>query len=106
MALLEIDDLRIEGMGDGQAWNEIVKGVSLAVERGEVLGLIGESGAGKSTIGLAAMGYARYGCRLSGGSVRLDGKELIGAPHETLRRLRGVTVSYVARSEEHTSELQ
>jgi peptide/nickel transport system ATP-binding protein len=98
MALLEIDDLRIEGMGDGQAWNEIVKGVSLRVERGEVLGLIGESGAGKSTIGLAAMGYARYGCRLSGGSVRLDGKELIGAPHESLRRLRGVTVSYVAQS--------
>ena len=79
MALLEIDGLRIEGMGDGQVWNEIVKGVSLRVERGEVLGLIGESGAGKSTIGLASMGYARYGCRLSGGSVRLDGRELIGA---------------------------
>ena len=98
MALLEIDDLRIEGMGDGGVWNEIVKGVSLRVERGEVLGLIGESGAGKSTIGLASMGYARYGCRLSGGSVRLDGLELIGAPHESLRRLRGVTVAYVAQS--------
>ncbi len=98
MALLEIDGLRIEGMGDGGVWNEIVKGVSLRVERGEVLGLIGESGAGKSTIGLASMGYARYGCRLSGGSVRLDGRELIGAPHESLRRLRGVTVAYVAQS--------
>ncbi|OQX33810.1 MAG: hypothetical protein B0D84_04160, partial [Candidatus Sedimenticola endophacoides] len=54
--LLEIQDLRIEGYADDK-WVEIVHGVNLELHRGEILGLIGESGAGKSTIGLAAMGY-------------------------------------------------
>ncbi|WP_119460666.1 ABC transporter ATP-binding protein [Rhodospirillaceae bacterium SYSU D60014] len=96
--LLEIDDLRIEGQSEGDSWFEIVKGVSLTLKRGEVLGLIGESGAGKSTIGLASMGYARSGCRISGGSIRLNEQELFGAPHETLRKIRGVRVAYVAQS--------
>src|SRR5579859_5568165 len=48
--LLEIKDLRIEGQSD-ERWHAIVKGVDLTLRRGEVLGLIGESGAGKSTIG-------------------------------------------------------
>jgi ABC-type glutathione transport system ATPase component len=64
--LLEIRGLRIEGQSD-EKWTEIVKGVDLTLRRGEVLGLIGESGAGKSTIGLAAMAYARPGCRISAG---------------------------------------
>ena len=54
--LLEIRGLKIEGNSDG-VWHPIVKGVDLTLKRGEVLGLIGESGAGKSTIGLAAMGF-------------------------------------------------
>jgi peptide/nickel transport system ATP-binding protein len=96
--LLEISDLRIQGQSEGQEWVEIVKGVSLELQKGEVLGLIGESGAGKSTIGLAALGYARDGCRLAAGSIRLNGVELLGAPHERLRDLRGVKVAYVAQS--------
>ncbi len=56
-------ELRIEGRTEG-GWHEIVHGIDLDLHRGEVLGLIGESGAGKSTIGLAAMGYARDGCRI------------------------------------------
>ena len=58
--ILEIRDLRIEGLAE-DAWTEIVHGVNLTLHRGEVLGLIGESGAGKSTIGLAAMGFTRDG---------------------------------------------
>jgi peptide/nickel transport system ATP-binding protein len=95
--LLEIRDLRIEGESD-EVWRPIVKGVDLTLKRGEVLGLIGESGAGKSTIGLAAMGYARGGCRISGGSVVFNGIDLVAASDEARRKLRGSRIAYVAQS--------
>ncbi len=76
--LIEIRDLRVEARGDDGQVVEIVKGVSFAVERGEVMGLIGESGSGKTTIALALLGYARFGCRLSGGSVRVGETEVLG----------------------------
>lgn len=95
--LLEIRDLRIEGYSD-EKWVEIVHGVDLTLHRGEVMGLIGESGAGKSTIGLAAMGYARDGCRIASGSVEFDGMELTTTPESDRRALRGSRIAYVAQS--------
>ena len=95
--LLEMTDIRIEGRSD-RAWKPIIKGVDLALRRGEILGLIGESGAGKSTLGLAAMGYTKGGCRISGGSIKFDGQELVGAGANTLRKLRGKRIAYVAQS--------
>ncbi|MGV8989697.1 MAG: ABC transporter ATP-binding protein [Cypionkella sp.] len=95
--LLKIRGLRIEGYSDEQ-WTEIVHGINLTLHRGEVLGLIGESGAGKSTIGLAAMGFARDGCRISGGTVEFDGMELTTTPKSDLRALRGLRIAYVAQS--------
>ncbi|MEM0989444.1 MAG: ABC transporter ATP-binding protein [Pseudomonadota bacterium] len=95
--LLDIKDLRIEGYAD-EKWFEIVHGVDLTLHKGEVLGLIGESGAGKSTIGLAAMGYARDGCRISGGSVDFDGMELTTSTDSERRALRGSRIAYVAQS--------
>jgi peptide/nickel transport system ATP-binding protein len=95
--LLDIRGLRIEGQSE-DVWHEIVKGVDLTLRRGEVLGLIGESGAGKSTIGLAAMGYVRPGCRFAGGSVVFDGIDLLAAGEEEKRALRGSRIAYVAQS--------
>ncbi|MEM7194636.1 MAG: ABC transporter ATP-binding protein [Pseudomonadota bacterium] len=95
--LLEMHNLQIEGYSDEQ-WHQIVKGVDLTLNRGEVLGLIGESGAGKSTIGIAAMGFAKPGCRINGGRILFDGIELTTASEEEKRRLRGSRIAYVAQS--------
>ncbi|WP_209425749.1 ABC transporter ATP-binding protein [Pararhodobacter sp. SW119] len=95
--LLDIRDLRIDGKA-GDDWLPIVKGVNLTLKKGEVLGLIGESGAGKSTIGLAAMGFARDGCRISGGTIDFDGVDLRKSSQDNLRRLRGKRIAYVAQS--------
>ena len=95
--LLTITGLEIEGRQDGK-WRKVVKGVDLHLNRGEVLGLIGESGAGKSTIGLAAMGYAREGCRLSAGTIDYLGKDLREASEGELEMIRGYKIAYVAQS--------
>ena len=95
--LLNIRDLKIQGY-TGEQWIDIIKGVDLTLHRGEVMGLIGESGAGKSTIGAAAMGFARDGTRISGGSIEFDGMELTTASESEKRALRGSRIAYVAQS--------
>lgn len=95
--LLQIRNLQVMARSKS-GWSPIVCDASLDLHRGEVIGLIGESGAGKTTLGLTAMGHVRPGCRIIGGSIRLDGIELVGAPAATLRRVRGRKVAYVAQS--------
>jgi len=96
--LLRISDLVIEAEASHGEWRRIVDGVSLELARGEVLGLIGESGAGKSTIGLAALGYTRPHGRFGGGRVVLAGQDLLGLPPHALLEVRGRRVAYVAQS--------
>ncbi|MBW2158188.1 MAG: ABC transporter ATP-binding protein [Deltaproteobacteria bacterium] len=95
--ILEIKNLVIEGQIEDR-WKPIVKGVDLHLHKGEVLGLIGESGAGKSTIGLASMGFTRQGCRIASGSIIFDGHQLFGASEDILRNVRGARIAYVAQS--------
>jgi len=95
--LLTIKGLKIAGRVEDQ-WKPIVKGIDLTLNRGEVIGLIGESGAGKSTIGLSTMGYTRRGCKITGGSILFKGEEMIGAPKAKLRQIRGNRIAYVAQS--------
>ncbi len=100
--LLDIRNLRIEATvyqpGERPRNAVIVDDVSLRLEKGRVLGLIGESGAGKSTIGLSAMGYGRGGVRITGGQVILNGRDILKAGPRELRKLRGREVCYVAQS--------
>ena len=95
--LLKIRGLKIEGKSD-EVWTPIVNGIDLDLKKGEVLGLIGESGAGKSTVGLAAMGFTRDGCRISGGSVDFDGVDLVTASAAVKRNVLGKRIAYVAQS--------
>ncbi len=95
--LLKIRNLWIEGRSD-ETWNPIINGVDLDLNKGEVIGLIGESGAGKSTIGLASMGFTRDGVRISQGSVVFDGVDLVTASAADKRALLGKRIAYVAQS--------
>lgn len=95
--LIRVKDLRVVACGErGEV--EIVKGVSFALEKGEVLALIGESGSGKTTIALALLGYARRGCRLSGGVVQVGEHDMLALSEKELQGLRGNRVSYIAQS--------
>ena len=100
--LLDIRKLRIEATvyppGEAPRNIVLVHDVSLTLKRGKVLGLIGESGAGKSTIGLSAMGYGRGGVRITGGEVILNGRDIMKAGKRGIRQLRGKEVCYVAQS--------
>ncbi|HWK47988.1 MAG TPA: ABC transporter ATP-binding protein [Stellaceae bacterium] len=97
-ALLEVSGLTIVAQGDDGQDVPIVQDVGFSLGRGEVLALIGESGSGKTTIALSLMGYARAGCRIAGGRIRLGETEVLSLTAAGLRDLRGRRVSYVAQS--------
>jgi len=97
-ALLEVDQLRIDARKDDGSLLPIVKGVSFTVERGEVVALIGESGSGKTTIALSALGYTKPGLEFTGGEVRLHGRDVISMAPQEKRQLRGQRVAYLAQS--------
>ncbi|MEY4265562.1 MAG: hypothetical protein RIS90_97 [Pseudomonadota bacterium] len=92
--ILEIKGLRLESV----AGAVIIDNVDLRLKQGEVLGLIGESGAGKSTIGLASMCYARAGVHIAGGDVLLGGVNIRALNADGRRDVRGKRIAYIAQS--------
>jgi oligopeptide/dipeptide ABC transporter ATP-binding protein len=91
--LLAIEDLTIE-VGPRQNRARVVEGLSLVVAEGEVLGLAGESGSGKTMTALSIAGLAPRGAKLSG-SIRFRGEELLGASRTRLRMIRGREIGFV-----------
>ncbi|MCI2393956.1 dipeptide/oligopeptide/nickel ABC transporter permease/ATP-binding protein [Aliiroseovarius sediminis] len=93
--LLELQNLQTQFHVKDRVYRA-VGGVSLHVKRGECLGIIGESGSGKSVTALSVMGLvASPPGVISGGAVRYDGEDLIGAPYRRLRDMRGKNVAYI-----------
>ncbi|WP_457390993.1 ABC transporter ATP-binding protein [Roseateles sp. P5_E1] len=92
-SLVEVSNLTVTA-GDAT----LVDALSFTIHPGEVLALIGESGSGKTTTALALMGYARQGCRIAGGQVRIDDIDVLKLDPRQLRGLRGRKVTYIAQS--------
>ncbi|TDE12175.1 ABC transporter ATP-binding protein [Jiangella asiatica] len=94
MALLEVSDLRTEFTGKNGTV-AAVDGVSFTVSRGEALGLVGESGCGKSVTALSLLRLLPASARIAGGSIRLDGRDLLALGEREIRRIRGREVAMI-----------
>src|SRR5881296_975823 len=92
--LLVVDNLQVEFAARRVV--HAVRGLSYTVAQGETLGLVGESGSGKSVSALALLGLLpkRVG-RITAGSVRFEGRELVGLPEDRLRQVRGARIAMI-----------
>ena len=92
--ILEIENLRVE-FPSRRGTLVAVDDVSFAIAPGEVLGMVGESGAGKTLSGLAVIGLIEPPGRIAAGEVRLEGRRIDNLPHEEMRKLRGRRIGVV-----------
>jgi len=93
-ALLDVEHLRVE-FPTRRNVLVAVDDVSFFINKGEVLGVVGESGAGKSITGLAIIGLLERPGRIARGTIRLKGKKINGLPKEAMRRIRGAKIGAI-----------
>ncbi len=94
MVLLEVNDLRTSFFTDaGEV--KAVNGISFQLDRGKVLGIVGESGSGKSVTAYSIMQILASTGKIVGGSIKLDGEELVGSGEKTMRKVRGNKISII-----------
>ncbi|MFF7734543.1 ATP-binding cassette domain-containing protein [Streptomyces sp. NPDC007984] len=93
--LLTVEDLALAYPTSSGELKEVVSGVTLSLEAGETLGLVGESGSGKTQTAFAILGVLPAEAVVTRGSVRLDGRELLGLSERELCGVRGKAVAYV-----------
>jgi peptide/nickel transport system ATP-binding protein len=96
-ALIEARSLTVD-FWNRSRWVNVVNGVNFSVQRGEALGLVGESGCGKSTTAYALLGYRRPGSRIRDGQIRLNGANILGLAAPEIKRIRGKQVSLVPQN--------
>ncbi|OOF28191.1 ABC transporter ATP-binding protein [Salinivibrio sp. IB872] len=94
MALLEVNNLRIE-YPSRHGVHAAVKSLSFTIERGEIVGVVGESGAGKSTVGNAVIDLLSPPGRIANGDVYLDGKKISGLTPNEMRKVRGDKIGFI-----------
>ncbi|REE97839.1 dipeptide/oligopeptide/nickel ABC transporter permease/ATP-binding protein [Thermomonospora umbrina] len=93
--LLSVRDLVVSyALADGTV-KQVVQGVDLDVHEGEIVGLVGESGSGKTQTAFSILGILPEGGHVAGGSVTVDGQEIVGLPERDHRVLRGDVIAYV-----------
>jgi peptide/nickel transport system ATP-binding protein len=93
-AVLSVEDLRLE-YRIGTEWKAAIRGVSFDIPRGKTFGLVGESGCGKSTIAMALMHYLPRNGRITGGTIRMGGRNITELSDRELRQLRVHRLSMV-----------
>ena len=92
--ILEVDNLKVE-FPTRRGTLTAIDGISFSVAPGEVLGVVGESGAGKSITGMAVIGLLDPPGRIAAGEVLLEGRRIDNLPHEALRRIRGRRIGVI-----------
>ena len=92
--LLDVEQLRVE-FSTRHGALVAVDDVSFSINEGEVLGVVGESGAGKSVTGLAVIGLLEQPGRIARGTIRLQGRKINGLPKEAMRRIRGAKIGAI-----------